>query len=163
MLAKVKDAPMGVCAKGDVNHQTWRRVSIAIDSGACDNVIAPDDVPAHQVIETMESKMGENFQSATGEPIPNLGNIKLPLYLREGMVKGMTMKAAPVAKPLGSVKRICSAGHRVVFDDAGSYIISKLTGEVNWLREEDGNYMLDAWVPPPATAVNNAQDFPGRP
>ena len=97
------------------------------------------------------------YQSATGEPIPNLGDLRLPMYLREGQVKGMVMKAAPVAKPLGSVKRICAAGHRVVFDESGSYIMHKGTGDVTWLREEDGNYILDVWIPPP-DEENEAED-----
>ena len=40
------------------------------------------------------------------------------------------------------------AGHRVVFDSEGSYVWNKNTGETNVLREEDGNFMLDVWVPP---------------
>ena len=56
----------------------------------------------------------------------------------------MTFQAAPVSKPLGSV--ICAAGHRVVFDEDGSYIENKTTGEMNMLREDNGNYMLDMWV-----------------
>ena len=54
----------------------------------------------------------------------------------------------PVATPLASVKRICAAGHMVVFDEQGSFIYNKLTGELNALREEQGNYMLDVYVPP---------------
>ena len=64
----------------------------------------------------------------------------------------MTFQAAPVSKPLGSVKRMCSSGHRVVFDDDGSYIQNKATGELNWLREENGNYILDVWVIPPGNS-----------
>ena len=41
------------------------------------------------------------------------------------------MKASPVTKPLGSVKKICQAGHTVVFDDEGSFTMNKNTGEVN--------------------------------
>ena len=59
------------------------------------------------------------------------------------------MEASPMTKPLGPVKKICQAGHTVVFDHEGSFIMNKNTGEVNWLRDEDGNYMLDAWIPPP--------------
>ena len=62
-------------------------------------------------------------------------------------MRAMTFQAAPVAKPLGSVKRICQAGHYVIFDEDGSYIVNKATGELNWLREQRGNYMLDAWIP----------------
>jgi len=43
---------------------------------------------------------------------------------------------------------MCESGHRCVFDEAGSFIENKVTGEINWLREEDGNYMLDVWVVP---------------
>ena len=38
----------------------------------------------------------------------------------------------------------------VVFDSEGSYIVNKQTGEFNWLRNDNGNFMLDVWVPPPA-------------
>ena len=38
--------------------------------------------------------------------------------------------------------------HTVIFDELGSYIFNKATGEVNALREEQGNYMLDVYIPP---------------
>ena len=69
----------------------------------------------------------------------------------EETFRGMTFQAAPVSKLLDSVKRICAAGHRVVFDEDGSYIENKAAGEVNMLREDNGNYMLDMWVVPPRT------------
>ena len=69
----------------------------------------------------------------------------------EGSMRAMTFQAAPVAKPLGSVKRICKAGHYVIFDEDGSYIMNKVTGELNLLREQNGNYMLDMWIVPPQT------------
>ena len=43
-----------------------------------------------------------------------------------------------------------NAGHLVMFDEEGSFIMNKTTGEINMLREDDGNYMLDVWVPPPS-------------
>ena len=55
----------------------------------------------------------------------------------------MNFTAVPVAKPLGAVKKMCSAGHVVVFDDDGSYIFNKYTGEVNMMREDQGNYIMD--------------------
>ena len=150
VLTKAKESSVGACGKSaGTEASTWRRIAIAVDSGACDNVISPDDVPEQKVMESSGSKKGENFYSATGEPIPNLGDIKLPMIMREGTSRGMLMKAAPVSKPLASVKKICQAGHAVIFDEEGSYIINKTTGEMNWMREDDGNYMLDAWVPPP--------------
>ena len=118
-------------------------MSITIDSGACDSVTSSEPVPDNAARGSVEFGRGEHFQSVSGEPIPNLGDLRLPLYMREDTVRGMVMKAAPVKKPLGSVKKICqAAGHMVVFDDKGSLIMIKSTGEVNCLREEDGNYML---------------------
>ena len=47
--------------------------------------------------------------------------------------------------------------HTVVFDDEGSFIRDKTTGDINWLREDNGNYMLDVWILPPESInqVNN--------
>ena len=59
----------------------------------------------------------------------------------------MIFQAAPVAKPLGSVKKICQVGHIVVFDHDGSYVYNKEYQELNWMREDNGNYMLDVWQP----------------
>ena len=72
MLVKVRKSPVGGCAKNSFDAQpAWRTVSIAIDSGACDNVTSPEHVPDHKVHESLETQRGENFQSATGEPIPH--------------------------------------------------------------------------------------------
>jgi hypothetical protein len=66
-----------------------------------------------------------------------------------------------VSRPLGSVKRICQSGHRVMFDEEGSYIENKTTGEINWLREENGNYIMDLWVVP--ATLSNSWGFGGQP
>ena len=73
----------------------------------------------------------------------------------------LTCQEAPVSKPLRSVKRMCQAGHRVVFDEEGSYIENKNTGEINWLREEDGNYVLDTYVVPSHMRSPTRAGFPG--
>ena len=91
---------------------------------------------------------GLKYASATGEEIANEGEVTIPMITAEGTKRKMTMQAAGVAKPLASVKMMCEAGHVVVFDEDGSYMLNKLTGEVNYFREEAGNYMLDVWVPP---------------
>ena len=118
---------------------------MAVDSGACDSVADPCQVPC-RVRETSASRNGQQFQSATGEPIPNLGEMVMPFATREGTFRSMKVQAAPVTKPLASVMRIVQAGHTVTFDSTGSFILNKVTGEINQLREEDGNYMLDIWV-----------------
>ena len=132
----------------------WQYLSLTVDSGAAETVIPHMLAQDHPIHETQASRSGLNYASATGDPIPNLGEQKLPLLTQEGSLRAMTFQAAPVDRPLGSVKRMCSSGHLVVFDEEGSYVLNKLTGEVNWMREENGNYIMDLWVMP-----NNGQRF----
>ena len=139
-------------------EQGWQILSIAIDSGAAETVIPYKLIKGHPVYETQASRSGLNYASATGDPIPNLGEQHVPMCTREGTLRSMVFQAAPVTQALGSVKRICQSGHRVVFDTGGSYIENRQTGEINMLREEDGNYILDAWVLP-----NSNPGFPGQP
>ena len=127
-------------------------MSMAVDSGAAETVIHHRLVAQHPIQDTESSRAGLCYSSATGQPIPDLGQQQLPLLTMEGTLRGMPFQDAPVSKPLGSVKRMCSSGHRVVFDDEGSYIQNKATGELNWLREENGNYILDVWVIPPSNS-----------
>ena len=104
----------------------------------------------YAISPTDKSRAGFCYASATFEPIPNLGEQKLPLATVEGSLRAMTFQVAPVAKPLGSVQRICAAGHMVVLDSEGSYFVNKQTGELIWFRNDNGNFMLDVLVPPPA-------------
>ena len=57
-------------------------------------------------------------------------------------------------------------GNRVVFDEWGSFIESKESGDRLWLEEHEGVYVLDALVAPAAEAkkrINQAeQGFQGR-
>ena len=143
----------------------WQLLSMVVDSGAAETVIPHTLVRDHPIAETEDSKAGACFASATGDPIPNLGEQVLPLCTAEGTLRSMRFQAAPVSKALGSVYRICEAGHRVVFDSDGAYIENKSSGELNWLRLENGNYVLDTWVMPAAElrALTHDQGFPRQP
>ena len=147
----------------------WQLLSIIIDSGAAETVIPHKLIQGYKIQETKDSREGLCYASATGDPIPNLGEQVLPLETAEGTWRSMRFQAAPVERPLGSVKRICQAGHRVIFDEEeGSYILNKNTGEINWLREDNGNYVMDTWVLPPQGLLADPprslqQDFHGPP
>ena len=58
----------------------------------------------------------------------------------------MTAQVCAVNKTLMSVSKIASKGNRVVFDDAGSYIEDKTTGERTWMTQVGGMYSLKMWV-----------------
>ena len=142
----LKQDSLGTCGE---KANEWTKISMAVDSGACESVIdAAEQIPGYEIKETKASRSGLVYASATGEEIPNLGEVLLPMLTKENTKRSMKMQAAEVSRPLASVKRICEAGHVVVFDEEGSYIFNKSTGEINQLREESGNYMFDVWVPP---------------
>ena len=158
------DRPVNEVRSDKIFEGGWQKVSMAVDSGAAETVIPYSLVTGYPIFESDASRAGVNYASATGQPIPNLGEQRLPLWTSEGSLRSMTFQAAPVSRPLGSVKRMAASGHRVVFDDDGSYIENKVTGEINWLREEKGNYMLDFWIMPQET-LNELQEwgFHGHP
>ena len=119
------------------------RSEVKLFSGAAETLIPHTLVTEYAISPTDKSRAGVCYASATGEPIPNLGEQKLPLATVEGSLRAMTFQVAPMAKRLGSVQRICAARHIVVFDSEGFYIVNKQTGELNWLRNDNGNFMLD--------------------
>jgi len=51
-----------------------------------------------------------------------------------------------VNKALLSVAKTVKMGNRVVFEDEGSYIEDKTTGERMYLEVRGGMYMLKLWV-----------------
>ena len=59
----------------------------------------------------------------------------------------MVASVTDVEDALLSVSKIVKVGNRVVFDDTGSYIEHKMTGEVTPLIEQRGLYKLKMWVP----------------
>ena len=81
---------------GVTESPQWRRLSIAIDSGACDNVIDPKDIPDVSLQDTVDSLAGNDFCSATGDPISNLGELQVPMVTREKTLRGMVFQGAPV-------------------------------------------------------------------
>ena len=49
-------------------------------------------------------------------------------------------------KALLSVHKVVKAGNRVVFDEQGSYIEARGSGERMWMTEDNGMYMLRLWI-----------------
>ena len=44
-----------------------------------------------------------------------------------------------------NVSKVAAQGNRVVFDDEGSYIEDKASGERTWMQQAGGMYMLKMW------------------
>ena len=70
--AVMKEKSIGACKDGKGN---WQRLALAVDSGACDNVIDPKDIAAYEehVTETEASANNEKFLAANGVEIGSYG------------------------------------------------------------------------------------------
>ena len=105
---------------------------ITVDSGAADSVASPESFPGYRVVEHAAPQF---YQSATGEPIVNLGEQSIAMVTDEGTLRGMKFQATKkIRKPLASVKKIVEANHAVVFAPevlGGSFILNLDTGETN--------------------------------
>ena len=88
---------------------------------------------------------------ANGAEITNTGEKRFIAHMlrvdgTDSGPRGVTAQVCDVHRPLMSVKRVCKNGNRVVFDDDGSYVENKRTGEKIVIEEDDGDYVLDVWV-----------------
>ena len=63
-----------------------------------------------------------------------------------GTRASMTFQVGKVSGPLGSVRRMCQSGNRVVFDEEGSFIEHKLTGEITPIHDIQERYILKLWA-----------------
>ena len=124
----------------------WEEIEMAVDSGATETVLGEDDLASIELKEGAASRRGTEYEVANGVRIPNLGEKRFVAYTEEGSVRSITAQVCEVKKPLLSVRKVMAGGSRVVFDEDGSYIESKATGERTWLKEQGGMFMLKMWV-----------------
>ena len=101
--------------------------------------------------ESWGSKRGQSYEVANGDEIFNQGDKKFIAYMttvqgQDSEGRGVTAQICDVHRPLMSVRKMCKSGHKVIFDEEGSYVENKETGEQLKIIEEDGEYLLDVWV-----------------
>lgn len=146
MLNPLTIAPIAgsVCS---VSDEEFVQIDMMVDSGATETVMAERCLDG--VIDISEGaafKRGIHYECANGSQIPNLGERKFLGITEEQGRRAVTAQACAVTKNLLSVNGMTKHGHRVVFDDDGSYIEDKSSGERSWLHEVNGMYMLKLWV-----------------
>ena len=124
----------------------WERVTATADSGASDTV-GPQSIAMHiPVKSTRASIAGIGYIAANGSKISNYGEKRIAGISNEGVPMGMTMQVTDVQKVLAAVSQMCDAGNRVIFDNDGSYILNKKTGQRTAMRRERGVYKFDMWI-----------------
>ena len=122
-------------------------MDMMVDSGATETVMTEKCLEG--VIDISEGaacKGGQHYECANGSQIPNLGERKFLGITEEKGRRAVTAQVCAVTKNLLSVNGMTKDGHRVVFDDDGSYIEDKASGDRSWMHEVDGMYMLKLWV-----------------
>ena len=100
----------------------WEEINITIDSGEMDTAGPKEVGRGFPVRPTEASKKGVFYRAANNTNIAIHGKKALRGYTNEGSEIALDMQIADVKKALGSVRRMCEAGNKVVFDDEGSYI-----------------------------------------
>ena len=129
-----------------VEEQEWEELDMAVDSGATETVIGEDMLRNIDIKEGDALRRGVEYEVASGELIPNLGEKQFVGVSDNGDVRRLTAQVCSVNKALLSVKKIVQTGNRVVFDPEGSYIEDVNSGEKIPLTEQKGMYMLKLWV-----------------
>jgi hypothetical protein len=98
--------------------------------------------------------------SASKHKIYNEGGKTIVGQNDMGLPAGMTFQVCDVKGPLGSVRRICEAGNKVVFDDCDSFVENKITGTRTPIEKVGGVYYLNLWVkkPEPCNTISAMHD-----
>ena len=132
-----------------VSSGEWEEITMYLDSGATETVIPKDMLMSILSREGLASKQGITYEVANGVRIANLGEKAFIGVTEDGQEKQMNAQVCDVNKALLSVSKAVKAGNVIVFDEEGSYIENKITGQRTWLTDEGGTYALKMWVAAP--------------
>lgn len=148
--SNVEVAPHGK-RKGKVCTFRMKK-GVTMDSGAGDNVMPKRMINRRKIRASEGSRRGLKYVAATGDKIPNEGEIDFEFVTNEGHQESWVLQVANVNKPLGSVASRVDASCRVVYDKdmkTGkdlSYILHKPSGRIAKMRRQGNVWILDAVV-----------------
>ena len=147
---------------GGEEWEGMEEIEITVDSGAVDTVGPPGTAQAFPLHTTQASREGRYYRAANNSKIAIHGMKELKGLTESGDPIGMGVQIADVKKVLGSVRRMCEAGNKVVFDEDGSYVMNKTTGRKTPIAKETRGYKVRIWVPRSEGQGFQRQE-PGRP
>ena len=129
----------------------WELLEVAVDSGATESVIPDQLLVSIPTAPSAASRRGVEYEVANGQRVPNEGEKRFNAITEDGVDKKVVMQVCDVNQGLLSVSKMTAAGNRVVFDEEGSYIEDKNTGEITWMEKRNGMFTLKLWVPKPGS------------
>ena len=112
---------------GTIAHtESSRRIRVAMDSAAVDNVIHPDELPEDMEYEPNTS--GQHFRGANNAHIENFGSCRTRLTTACGDV-GCDWRMADVSRPLHSVAKVTGpkggpGKQDVLFDNDNCFVVA---------------------------------------
>jgi len=108
--------------------EEYREMTVALDSGVVDHVLATDDLPSSaEICELTGARVGKSFVAANGQPMQTFG--ECTLECEDGSGKSIASFAVTeVSRPLQSVSRICDQDYEVLFTKIEAKIRDPKTG-----------------------------------
>ena len=164
-LSPISDAEKASPQSDPSYDKRFRRVKrgVLVDSGAGASVADTGKAfPEFTVEESEGSKRGQMFAGPGKERLPNRGQAKVSLLTKAGVGSSLVFQDASVRRPILAVKDSNRAGNIVAFDQDESIILPRDSREGREIRrlikaaklkirleEENGVFVMPAWVIPP--------------
>ena len=149
------------CINAGTDAGGWRYIKGVMDSGATDSVIHPSECAEYEIQESAGSKAGQNWTSASGGVIPNLGQKILEVVTEDGVESRVKYQAADVSRTLNSITEICDAGGEegqyVIFSKWGGTVYNPSSQRQTPFEREGGIYTMGMWVKPKSVFTRPAE------
>ena len=119
-----EDDEDAVCV-ADEEVEVW----IAMDSGAVDHVIGPQDLPANAKVKPSQGRRAtRNFTAANGSAMSNYGEVDVVMEGDDGDMANGSFAVTDVTRGLHATSRICDNDCTVVTTKGVSHVYK---GEIN--------------------------------
>ena len=149
------------CITAETRSGGWKYIKGVMDSGATDSVIHPSECAEYEIEESEGSRAGQNWTSASGGVIPNLGQKILEVVTDDGVESKVKYQAADVSRTLNSITEICDAGgdegQYVIFSKWGGTVYNPAQQRQTPFEREGGIYTMGMWVKPKAPFQRQAE------
>jgi len=118
-------------ATGNINStDDIIEMTVALDSGAVDHVLATDHLPSSaEICELTGSRVGKSFVAANGQAMQTFGECTLECLDEKGGRSAASFAVTEVSRPLQSVSRICDQDLEVLFTRTEAKIRDPKTGK----------------------------------
>ena len=125
----------------------WFQIEVTVDSGACDTVMPLSMCEGIDVIPSLASLRGMNYEVANGQLIPNLGERRCEIITPGSKRhKSITFQVADVHKPLLSVSSVASMGYECILNKDGGWLINRAAHEAIPLQRKGNMYVFTCWL-----------------